>query len=51
MDSYECHTCLQQGSAISGINNSGNLSLHTGGFHLYPHIHGTGGGRKLFIIF
>lgn len=22
-----------------------NLNLHGGGFHLYPHIHGTGGGE------
>jgi hypothetical protein len=48
MESYECHTCVPGGTSAV------NLNLHTGGFHLYPHIHGTGGGEImnvfLFII-
>ncbi|PSN54996.1 hypothetical protein C0J52_02315 [Blattella germanica] len=44
MESYECHTCVQQGVPIPGGTAAMNLNLHTGGFHLYPHIHGTGGG-------
>ncbi|KAJ9589026.1 hypothetical protein L9F63_017670 [Diploptera punctata] len=44
MESYECHTCVQQGVPIPGGTTAMNLNLHAGGFHLYPHIHGTGGG-------
>ncbi|CAG2061749.1 unnamed protein product, partial [Timema podura] len=44
MDSYECHSCVQQGVPLTGTSPGGNLNLHAGGFHLYPHIHGTGGG-------
>ncbi|XP_066991500.2 mucin-5AC isoform X2 [Anabrus simplex] len=44
MESYECHTCVQQGVPLPGGSSSPNMNLHTGGFHLYPHIHGTGGG-------
>jgi len=41
MESYECHTCVPGGASAV------NLNLHAGGFHLYPHIHGTGGGELL----
>jgi hypothetical protein len=41
MESYECHTCVPGGGSAVNIN------LHAGGFHLYPHIHGTGGGTFL----
>lgn len=41
MESYECHTCVPGGTSAV------NLNLHAGGFHLYPHIHGTGGGEFL----
>lgn len=41
MESYECHTCVPGGASAV------NLNLHAGGFHLYPHIHGTGGGEFL----
>nr|CAD7452856.1 unnamed protein product [Timema tahoe] len=44
MDSYECHSCVQQGVPLTGTSPGGNLNIHAGGFHLYPHIHGTGGG-------
>nr|CAD7258739.1 unnamed protein product [Timema shepardi] len=44
MDNYECHSCVQQGVPLTGTSPGGNLNLHAGGFHLYPHIHGTGGG-------
>ncbi|XP_069688836.1 uncharacterized protein [Periplaneta americana] len=46
MESYECHNCVQQGVPIPGGTSAVNLNLnlHAGGFHLYPHIHGTGGG-------
>ncbi|XP_063221682.1 uncharacterized protein LOC134530617 isoform X2 [Bacillus rossius redtenbacheri] len=41
MENYECHSCVQQqGTPVAGAN----INLHAGGFHLYPHIHGTGGG-------
>ncbi|PNF31508.1 hypothetical protein B7P43_G00807 [Cryptotermes secundus] len=38
MESYECHSCVPGGASAV------NMNLHAGGFHLYPHIHGTGGG-------
>ncbi|KAK7873317.1 hypothetical protein R5R35_011373 [Gryllus longicercus] len=46
MESYECHTCVQQAMPPPGnVSSPGvNVNLHTSGFHLYPHIHGTGGG-------
>lgn len=39
MESYECHTCVPGGTSAVKRN------LHAGGFHLYPHIHGTGEGE------
>jgi hypothetical protein len=41
MESYECHACVPGGASAVNIN------LHAGGFHLYPHIHGTGGSEFL----
>lgn len=35
--------CLQ----VELETGSVNPNLHGGGFHLYPHIHGTGGGQFL----
>ncbi|KAG8322481.1 hypothetical protein J6590_022931 [Homalodisca vitripennis] len=44
----ECHVCTAPPitSPVVDLETAGsmNLNLHGGGFHLYPHIHGTGGG-------
>ncbi|XP_046684977.1 protein FAM193A-like isoform X2 [Homalodisca vitripennis] len=43
----ECHVCTAPPitSPVVDLETAGsmNLNLHGGGFHLYPHIHGTGG--------